>query len=70
MLVMLISFFLLALISRGLAEEFFDEKIVLKPLKDGKVASTLTFTTVLKNASPRSPQKLHQDDDCGGIHGS
>jgi hypothetical protein len=42
----------------------------VRPLKDGKVASTLAFTTILKNASPRSPQKLHQDDDCEAFRGS
>lgn len=61
---MLISLFLFTFLSCGLAQEFFDEKLVLKSLKDGKVASTLTFTTVLRNASPRDPKHLHEDDVC------
>ncbi|KAF6749392.1 GPI transamidase component GPI16 [Ephemerocybe angulata] len=48
---------------RAQISEYFDEKLTVTPLKDGKVASTLAFTTLLKNASPRNPERLHDDDD-------
>ncbi|KAJ2923279.1 hypothetical protein H1R20_g13816, partial [Candolleomyces eurysporus] len=48
---------------RAQLSEYFNEKLSIKPLKDGKIASTLTFTTVLKNGTPRDPELLHTEDE-------
>ncbi|KAJ2918728.1 hypothetical protein MD484_g1679, partial [Candolleomyces efflorescens] len=48
---------------RAQLSEYFDEKLVIKPLKDGKVAATLTFTTLLQNGTPRDPALLHTQDE-------
>ncbi|RDB15183.1 GPI transamidase component PIG-T [Hypsizygus marmoreus] len=42
--------------------EQFDEQLTLKSLRDGKVLSRFSFTTLLKGASPRNPQTLGSDD--------
>ena len=47
------------------ATEQFDERLTLRTLQDGKVASTFTFTTLLKGASPRDPKTLGASDECG-----
>ncbi|KAG6853113.1 hypothetical protein C0991_006803 [Blastosporella zonata] len=43
-------------------EEQFDEQLTVKSLRDGKVASKFSFTTLLKGASPRDPRSLGTDD--------
>lgn len=45
-------------------EEFFQEDLIIRPLRDGKVASTFSFTTELQGASPRNPETLGLEDDC------
>ena len=49
----------------GSATERFDERLTLRTLQDGRVASKFTFTTLLKGASPRDPRTLDASDDCG-----
>jgi phosphatidylinositol glycan class T len=44
--------------------EQFDEELIVRPLRDGRVASRFSFTTLLKGAEPRDPQRLGSDDDC------
>lgn len=46
------------------ASEHFNEDLLIRPLRDGKVASTFSFTTVLEGATPRNPQSLGGDDTC------
>ena len=48
----------------GSATERFDERLTLRTLQDGKVASKFTFTTLLKGASPRDPKTLDASDEC------
>ncbi|EGN97089.1 hypothetical protein SERLA73DRAFT_56706 [Serpula lacrymans var. lacrymans S7.3] len=43
--------------------ERFDEDLHIRPLRDGKVASTFSFTTLLQDASPRDPLSLAYDDE-------
>lgn len=64
---MLTWFLLLNVLSFCVAEEYFDEKLTVTSLKDGKVASTLSFNTVLKNATPRNPANLQEDDECKAL---
>ncbi|KAJ3545747.1 hypothetical protein NMY22_g2318 [Coprinellus aureogranulatus] len=61
---MLIWLLVLNFLSLCVAEEYFDEKLTVIPLKDGKVASTLSFSTILKDVTPRNPERLHEDDEC------
>jgi len=49
---------------RAQLSEYFDETLRVTPLKDGKVASTFTFKTVLSGASPRDPERLGEQDVC------
>ena len=42
--------------------ETFEEELVIRPLKDGKVASKFSFTTLLQDASPRNPETLGFED--------
>ena len=49
----------------GSATERFDERLTLRTLQDGRVASKFTFTTLLKGASPRDPKTLDTSDECG-----
>ncbi|KAH0586611.1 GPI transamidase component PIG-T [Termitomyces sp. J132] len=42
--------------------EQFDEELTIKSLRDGKVFSKFSFTTILKGASPRDPRNLGTDD--------
>lgn len=45
--------------------EEFQEQLSFKSLRDGRVASTFSFKTLLKDATPRDPQTLALDnDDC------
>ncbi|KAF8148249.1 GPI transamidase component PIG-T [Crassisporium funariophilum] len=47
----------------GSYTERFDEKLTIKSLQDGKVASIFTFTTLLEGATPRNPRALGSDDE-------
>jgi phosphatidylinositol glycan class T len=55
----------LALSVKGMAgsREQFDESLTIRPLRDGKVASTFSFKTLLKD-TPRNPESLDGEDDC------
>ncbi|KAL0960483.1 hypothetical protein HGRIS_005524 [Hohenbuehelia grisea] len=44
------------------SNEHFHEKLSLRSLRDGKVASTFTFTTVLNGVEPRHPETLGSKD--------
>ncbi|KAF8340802.1 GPI transamidase component PIG-T [Amanita rubescens] len=55
--------FFASLVAGNSETEQFDEELVLKPLRDGKVAATFTFSTLLKGASPRDPSTLDLDDE-------
>lgn len=44
-------------------QETFEEDLVIRPLKDGRVASKFSFTTLLRDASPRNPETLGLEDD-------
>lgn len=44
--------------------EEFHEDLVLRPLPDGRVSSKFTFTTLLRDATPRNPELLAGEDDC------
>ena len=62
--VLFVFTFLASLVAGNSDAEQFDEELVLKPLRDGKVAATFTFSTLLKGASPRDPSTLDLDDEC------
>ena len=57
---MLFALHLIAVAAQG---EQFEEELSLHPLRDGKLAARFSFTTLLKNASPRDPQQLAIDDE-------
>jgi phosphatidylinositol glycan class T len=44
--------------------EHFEEDLVIRPLKDGRISARFSFTTTLENKSPRNPELLGEDDDC------
>ncbi|KAG6836173.1 hypothetical protein H0H93_010654 [Arthromyces matolae] len=46
----------------GFQEEPFDEHLTLESLRDGKVFSKFSFTTLLKGVSPRDPRSLGNED--------
>jgi hypothetical protein len=48
--------------SRAKLEESFDEDLVLRPLRDGRVLSRFAFTTLLHGAEPRDPSTLEEED--------
>ena len=52
-----------AVVSNELADEAFEEDLLVKPLPDGKVLSKFTFKTLLKGATPRRPSRPGLDDD-------
>lgn len=52
-----------ALCSASQYHETFEEDLVIRPLKDGRVASKFSFTTLLQDASPRNPETLGLEDD-------
>ena len=52
----------------GIESEHFEEDLVIRPLKDGRVAARFSFTTTLENTSPRNPESLGGDDDCTSTH--
>lgn len=43
-------------------EEYLDERLNIKPLRDGRVATHFSFTASLKGAVPRSPETLAEED--------
>jgi phosphatidylinositol glycan class T len=49
------------------AREQFDEQLAIKTLRDGTVASTFSFKTILQGITPRNPQTLGADDVCAFI---
>ena len=58
-------FALLASLVAGSSEsEQFDEELLVKPLRDGRVAATFAFSMLLNGASPRDPYTLNSDDEC------
>ena len=48
----------------GIESEHFEEDLVLRPLKDGRIGALFSFTTTLENTSPRNPESLGKDDEC------
>jgi GPI-anchor transamidase subunit T len=48
----------------GIESEHFEEDLVLRPLKDGRISALFSFTTTLENTSPRNPECLDRDDEC------
>jgi GPI-anchor transamidase subunit T len=48
-------------------DELFQESLIIRPLRDGKVASQFSFTTLVKDATPRNPETLGLEDDCESI---
>ena len=44
--------------------EQFHESLIIRPLRDGRVASQLSFSTLIKDAAPRNPETLGLEDDC------
>ncbi|GJJ08794.1 hypothetical protein Clacol_003013 [Clathrus columnatus] len=46
-----------------IADEFFDEKIYIRPLNDGKVYTHFQFKTLLEDAVPRLPNSPSQKDE-------
>ena len=44
--------------------EHFEEDLVIRPLKDGRIGARFSFTTTLGDTSPRNPESLGRDDDC------
>ncbi|KAI0691254.1 Gpi16 subunit GPI transamidase component [Cerioporus squamosus] len=47
----------------ALANEQFDEDLTLHPLRDGKLSARFSFSTILKDATPRDPRQLSGDDE-------
>ena len=45
------------------ANEQFDEDLTIRPLRDGKLSARFSFSTTLKDATPRDPQQLSEDDE-------
>lgn len=48
----------------GTKPEHFEEDLVIRPLKDGRIGTRFSFTTTLKDTPPRNPESLGRDDDC------
>lgn len=61
---LLLGFYLLVSALGTFQREQFDEQLTIKSLRDGKVASKFSFTTILKGVSPRDPRSLGTDDVC------
>ncbi|KAF9490588.1 GPI transamidase component GPI16 [Pleurotus eryngii] len=57
----------LAQASSSSGEEF-SEELQIRPLRDGRVASTFSFRTFLHGATPRSPESLGSDDNSQHYH--
>ncbi|KAJ7686949.1 Gpi16 subunit, GPI transamidase component-domain-containing protein [Mycena rosella] len=49
--------------SRSSSSETFDEELTVRAMRDGKVASRFSFSTLLEGATPRNPQNLSTEDD-------
>ncbi|RDX44133.1 Gpi16 subunit GPI transamidase component [Lentinus brumalis] len=47
----------------GAASEQFDEDLTIRPLRDGKLSARFSFSSLLKDARPRDPQQLSNDDE-------
>ncbi|KAF9651603.1 Gpi16 subunit, GPI transamidase component [Thelephora ganbajun] len=47
----------------GVESEHFEEDLVIRPLKDGRIGTRFSFTTTLEDVSPRNPESLDGDDD-------
>jgi phosphatidylinositol glycan class T len=45
-------------------EEYFNEKLKISSLQDGRVSTTFSFETVLKGVPPRDPRLLNAPDSC------
>jgi hypothetical protein len=58
----------LVLATSSTPTEQFDEELSIRPLRDGKVASRFSFTTVLKGVAPRDPATLGSNDECASIN--
>jgi len=48
----------------GIESEHFEEDLVIRPLKDGRLSARFSFVTTLEDISPRNPESLGGDDDC------
>ena len=48
----------------GRESEHFEEDLVIRPLKDGRIGARFSFTTTLEDISPRNPESLGGDEDC------
>ena len=48
----------------GTESEHFEEDLVIRPLKDGRISARFSFTTTLGDTSPRNPESLGGDDEC------
>lgn len=48
----------------GIESEHFEEDLVIRPLKDGRIGARFSFTTTIENTSPRDPESLGKDDEC------
>jgi len=44
--------------------EEFEEELIIRPLRDGKVTSHFSFKTLLRGATPRDPATLGHNDEC------
>ena len=60
------SLFVVPAISDAIFQERYHEDLAIRPLTDGKVVTTFTFTTLLGGASPRDPR----DSESSGGHTS
>ena len=57
-----------AFCSRALSytsKEHFEEVLVLRPERDGRVVAGFAFKTLVSEAAPRNPETLGLDDNCG-----
>ncbi|KAJ7686941.1 Gpi16 subunit GPI transamidase component [Mycena rosella] len=54
--------------SRSSSSETFDEELTVRAMRDGKVASRFSFSTLLEGATPRNPQNLSTEDDSTAQH--
>jgi len=52
----------------GTESEHFEEDLVIRPLKDGRIGARFSFTTTLEDTSPRNPESLSGDDECMSPH--
>lgn len=61
--------------TNGVAEpsisgELYNEDLLMRPLHDGRVVATFTFTTVLLGATPRDPRDSERSGGCLVMSGS